>query len=256
MVTAHSGREARVTRNPVFGAVTRDPSLVEKVVDSLLRSISSGDLRPGDGLPSERDLSEQFAVSRTIIRESLRVLQAKGLIDVRSGRSAVVTAMPASHITETIQLFVQGATAQELLDEEKISEVRFTLEMRMVELACERATEADLTRMQEAVNAMAAASDVEEASAQDVEFHRLIASATYNALFAILLDSIGAVLMEIRRRSLSLQGRQAHAVEQHQRILDALVARDADLVRKAMSDHLLDSRRFYATDPGGQGRQS
>lgn len=238
-----------MTRNTVFEAVARDPSLVEKVVDALLRSIASGELRPGDGLPSERDLGEQFAVSRTIIREALRVLQAKGLINVRSGRSAVVAAMPASHITETIQLFLQGAQRQELLDPQKISEVRVILEVRMVELACERASVADLSLMQQAVDAMQATDEVEEASAQDVEFHRLIASATYNALIVILLDSIGAVLVEIRRRSLTVAGRRERAVAEHQRILDALRARDVSGARQAMLDHLGDSQEYYAAAP-------
>lgn len=234
-----------MTSPPVFRAVTRDPSLVEKVVDSLLRSISSGALEPGDALPSERDLGEQFGVSRTIVRESLRVLQAKGLIDVRSGRSAVISAISASHITETIGQFLQGAKAQELLDESKISEVRLTLEVRMVELACERATASDLENMRTSLDAMSAATDVDAASAHDVEFHQLIAAATYNALFVVLLDSIGAVLMEIRRRSLTVPGRQAGAVAQHARILEALEARDVVRARESMSDHLLDSHQYY-----------
>lgn len=240
-----------MSKDGVFSAVARDPSLVEKVTDALLQSIRSGDLEPGDQLPSERDLGDQFAVSRTIIREALRVLQAKGLIDVRSGRGALVAAVPASHITETIELFLQGAQAQDLLDAQKISEVRSTLEVRMVELACERATATDLEKMQRSIDAMVAADDVEEASKHDVAFHRLIAEATYNALFVLLLDSIGSVLLELRRRSLSVDGRVHRAALDHQRVLDALVARDVAASRRAMLDHLEDSQAFYSREPRG-----
>lgn len=238
-----------MSTDSLFGAVTRSPSLAEEVTQALMESIASGRLMPGDELPAERELGNQFGVSRTIIREAVRSLQAKGLIEVRSGRGARISAVPASQITETIRLFLQGAQAQDLLDAEKISEVRTTLEVRMVELACERATDADLERLQRAVEAMDADEDVEQASEHDVAFHRLIALATYNALFVLLLDSIGDILMEIRRRSLAVEGRKDRAVEEHRRIADALLARDVAAARQAMVDHLEDSRSYYTANP-------
>jgi GntR family transcriptional repressor for pyruvate dehydrogenase complex len=99
--------------------------------------------------------------------------------------------------------------------------------------------------MSATIEAMAAAEDVEAASKEDVEFHRLIASATYNALFVLLLDSIGVVLFEIRRRSLGLEGRRERAVAQHRRVFEALAARDVAAARAAMLDHLEDSQAFY-----------
>lgn len=239
----------------VFGPVARERSLAEKVNRALLDSIASGRLAPGDRLPSEREMSEQFGVSRTVVREAVRGLQAKGVVQVRSGRGAEVVAVPASHISEAIRLFVQGAGGPDLLDADKISEVRATLEVRMVELACERATAWDLEQMQRAVDAMAVESDVERASEHDVEFHRRIAAATHNVLFVILLDSVGDVLMELRRRSLAIAGRRERAVEEHRQVLDALLARDVAAARAAMIDHLEGSRAFYSAiehrvDPG------
>jgi GntR family transcriptional repressor for pyruvate dehydrogenase complex len=234
-----------MSETSVFPQLARDPSLAERVNGVLLASIVSGQLSPGDRLPSERELCEQFGVSRTVVREAVRGLQARGVVRVTSGRGAEVVAVPASQIAETIGLFIQGAGTQQLLDAAKISEVRATLEVRMVELACERGTEEDHVRLRHAVEAMEQAEDVQRASEHDIAFHRLIASATKNILFVVLLDSVGEVLMEVRRRSLSVEGRQAQAAREHRLILDAVVAHDVSAARGAMQGHLTTSEGYY-----------
>jgi GntR family transcriptional repressor for pyruvate dehydrogenase complex len=229
----------------LFAPLSREPSLSEKVTLALMDSISQGRLAPGDRLPSERDLCEQFGVSRTVIREAVRALQARGVLRVRAGRGAEVVAVPASQITEALALFLRGAHTQQVLDPERISEVRETLEVKLAELACRRAAPEDFELMSRAITAMEHEADVEQASQHDVEFHRLIASATQNVLFVVLLDSIGDVLMELRRRSLAVAGRRDQAVAEHRRILDALIARDVGAARAAMVEHLEGSRPFY-----------
>jgi GntR family transcriptional repressor for pyruvate dehydrogenase complex len=234
-----------VGETAAFTQLTRDPSLAERVSLALMDTIASGRLAPGDRLPSERDLGEQFGVSRTVIREAVRGLQARGVLKVQPGRGAEVVALPASQITETFTLFLRGADTQQAIDGEHISEVRETLEIKLAELACRRATREDLELMEAAIAAMAAETDVERASAYDVEFHRLIASATKNLLFVVLLDSLGDVLMVLRRRSLAVQGRRDATVTEHRRILDALTGGDVAAARTAMTDHLAGSRPFY-----------
>ena len=236
---------ADVAEAAAFQQLARDPSLAERVSLALMESIASGRLSPGDRLPSERDLGEQFGVSRTVVREAVRGLQARGVLKVRPGRGAEVVAPGASQITETFTLFLRGAGTQHAIDGEQISEVRETLEIRLAELACRRATREDLAQMEAAVAAMADETDVERASAYDMTFHRLIASATKNMLFVVLLDSLGDVLLELRRRSLSVPGRRDGAVAEHRRILDALIAGDVAAARAAMADHLAGSRPYY-----------
>lgn len=229
----------------VFPQLVRDPSLAERVNEAILQTIITGQLSPGDRLPSERELCEQFGVSRTVIREAIRGLQAKGVVHVRPGRGAEVAAVPASQITETLRLFIHGAGTQDLLDAGRISEVRAMLETRTAELAAVRSTSDDHTRMAHSVQALAMEEDLERASEHDVSFHRLIASATRNVLFVVLLDSVGQVLFELRRRSLARDGRRTSAAREHQRILDALVARDPERARRAMEEHLQESERYY-----------
>jgi GntR family transcriptional repressor for pyruvate dehydrogenase complex len=237
-------RRADVAEAAAFQQLARDPSLAERVSLALMDSIASGRLSPGDRLPSERDLGEQFGVSRTVVREAVRGMQARGVLKVRPGRGAEVVALPASQITETFTLFLRGANTQHVIDGEQISEVRETLELRLAELACRRATPEEFAQMEAAIAAMAEETDVEQASAFDMTFHRLIASATKNMLFVVLLDSLGDVLLQLRRRSLSVPGRRDGAVAEHRHILDALTAGDVVAARAAMADHLARSRPY------------
>ncbi|MGV9770107.1 FadR/GntR family transcriptional regulator, partial [Microbacterium sp. NPDC003461] len=139
-----------------FTQLQREPSLASRVTESMLATIASGGFAPGDWLPSERELSDQFGVSRTVIREAVRGLEAKGVVEVRSGRGARVAHVSSSRVSESLQLYLSGAQSQQLLGPHEISEVRATLELRLVELACEKATEADLDEIQASLTDMAA----------------------------------------------------------------------------------------------------
>lgn len=231
-----------------FGRLEREPSLAHRVTSKVLNVIINGGLNPGDPLASERDLSEQFGVSRTVIREAVRSLEARGLIQVRSGRPAVVAAVPESVLTETIQLWVRGAQSQDLLGPAEIAEVRTTLELRVVELATERATKEEISALEDSVTALREATDAETAAVHDETFHLLIARATHNRLYITLLESLHPIMAPIRRSSLGVRGRQAEAARQHSRIVKAMASKDAAAARAAMDAHLADSRRFYGEE--------
>src|ERR1044072_4366305 len=102
--------------------------------------IASNDLKPGDALPSERELGEQFGVSRTVIREAVRALAAKGVIDVRTGSGLRVAACGAATVSESMSLFMRGRST---LDYPKVHEVRAMLEVEVAGLAAERASRED-----------------------------------------------------------------------------------------------------------------
>lgn len=230
-----------------FAQLQRGPSLASQVTQNMLDSISAGQFKAGDWLPSERELSEQFGVSRTVIREAVRGLQAKGVIEVRSGRGARIASVNSTQVSETLTLFMNGAQSQQLLGATEISEVRETLELRLVELACERATDADVALISETVDAMGDSSQGEDAAVHDAEFHRRIALATHNALFVALLESLNSVMMPIRERSLALDGRLDLTMKEHLGVLEAIRRRDAVDARAAMQAHLEDSRSYYTS---------
>jgi GntR family transcriptional regulator, transcriptional repressor for pyruvate dehydrogenase complex len=218
----------------LFGQVAREPRLSDKVADKMLETILSRRLEVGDRLPSERELGEQFGVSRTVVREAVRALVAKGVIEVRSGSGLRVAAVDASAVSESIGLFLRG----ESMDFEKVHEVRALLEVHIAGIAAERATDDDLRQLREVHERMQRDDgDVDAAALDDLEFHRRIARATQNDLYLLLMDSIGTALIDIRRENLgSGSAPMTHA--QHRAILDRISDRDRDGAREAMAAHL------------------
>jgi GntR family transcriptional regulator, transcriptional repressor for pyruvate dehydrogenase complex len=219
---------------PIFGQVAREPRLSDKVAEMMLQTILSKRLDVGDRLPSERELGEQFGVSRTVVREAVRELVAKGVIEVRSGSGLRVTAVAASAVSESMSLFLRGGT----LDFEKVHEVRRLLEVHIAGLAAERARPEDVAALRVVHERMEdAAADVEAAARDDLEFHRSIARATHNELYLVLLDSIGGSQIDIRRENLS-SGSAPATLQQHAQVFDRIAAHDPEGARQAMAAHL------------------
>ena len=218
----------------LFGQVAREPRLSDKVADMMLETILSRRLQVGDKLPSERELGEQFGVSRTVVREAVRALVAKGVIEVRSGSGLRVAAVDAAAVSESIGLFLRGAE----IDFENVHEVRALLEVHIAGIAAERASEEDVAQLRAVHDRMRREEgDVEAAARDDLEFHRAIARATQNDLYLLLMDSIGSALIEIRRENLG-SGSAPMTLDAHERILDRIAVRDAAGARTAMAAHL------------------
>jgi len=228
-----------------FQVLPRQPSLVARVTQQLLDSIVEGQLRAGQRLPSERDLSEQFGVSRTVIREAVRGLEAKGVVEVKSGRGLQVASVSSLQVSETFDLYVRGQQIKDKVQPDDISEVREMLELRIVERACQRASDEDLLEITKAFELLEQSGDSDEAAENDSKFHVAIARATHNPLLVTLLESVNATLRNVRRESLQQPGRKAEAQRQHRRVLDVLLARDAEGAVTAMAAHLEDSQSFY-----------
>ena len=226
--------EAQSGEANLFGQIAREPRLSDKVAEMMLDTILSNRLKVGDRLPSERELGEQFGVSRTVVREAVRALVAKGVIEVRSGSGLRVSAVAASAVLESMSLFLRGGD----INFEKVHEARSLLEVHLAGLAADRATHDDVLKLQEIHEQMTRESnDFEAAARDDLEFHRRIALATRNELFLILMDSIGNALIDIRRTNLS-SGSAPMTLSQHEAILGAIAARDATGARAAMAAHL------------------
>jgi GntR family transcriptional repressor for pyruvate dehydrogenase complex len=234
---AKGGESART----LFGLVAREPRLSDKVAELMLETILSRKLEVGDRLPSERELGEQFGVSRTVVREAVRSLVAKGIIEVQSGSGLRVSAVGVAAVSESMSLFLRGGT----LDFEKVHEVRALLEVHIAGVAAERATEGDVERLREVHERMSRETDdVESAARDDLEFHRRIAGATQNDLYLLLMDSIGSALIDIRRDNLG-SGSAQTTLEQHEQILKSIATHDPAGARSAMQQHLDGVARWW-----------
>jgi GntR family transcriptional repressor for pyruvate dehydrogenase complex len=131
----------------VFQAIDREAKLSDKVMDAILEMIAAGRLKPGDALPAERELGAQFGVSRTVIREAVRALAAKGLLEVRSGSGVRVVAVEPEQVSESMRHYVNSS----MMDYAKVDEVRRVLEVAAAGLAAERATDEDIAAMDDTI---------------------------------------------------------------------------------------------------------
>ncbi len=225
-----------MNRPVTFERVIRTPRLSETVAEQMLEAIVRGDFREGDILPSERELSDQFGVSRTVIREAVRTLAARGVVEAQSGRGVQVIAPDPDRVTEAMSLLLRADGA---LDFNKVHEVRTMLETHFAGVAAERSTEDDHRELEEMLDAWEhATGDVDASSQLDVDFHRAIAKAGRNELFLVLLDSIAGALLENRRATLALEHLHAKVYAEHRGIVTAIKARDPDKARQAMNVHL------------------
>jgi GntR family transcriptional regulator, transcriptional repressor for pyruvate dehydrogenase complex len=227
---------------PEFTSLARGARLSDRVAEVMRDAIVSRNLDPGVQLPTERELGQQFGVSRTVIREAIRILAAKGVVDVRSGSGLRVAAVDPLTVTQSLSWYIRGGK----LEYPKVHEVRDVIEVQMTGLAAERRSAEQLAGLERAHDRFAKLvdDDVEAAAWADVEFHNEIARATGNELYSIILESIADALIEVRRELLGA-GQGAETIAQHAKILDRIGAKDPDGARSAMHEHLETVRRRH-----------
>jgi DNA-binding FadR family transcriptional regulator len=220
------------------------------LVEAVTERIQSGQYRKGDQLPTEKELIEEFGVSRTVVREAIANLKASGLVSTHQGKGAFVLdgGVRSFSIPDD-----KLALAEDLLE---ALEVRIAIESEAAALAARRRTTAQLAAIQAACDAMDAALERgEETVALDLAFHRAIAEATGNRHFVGLFNYLGEVLMTRARLSVSgaqvsnrpydsdkLREFQARISSDHRMIVEAIAAGDSDGARAALRMHLGGSR--------------
>ncbi|HET7892939.1 MAG TPA: FadR/GntR family transcriptional regulator [Candidatus Sulfotelmatobacter sp.] len=221
--------------------LVRTSRLYEQIVQQIEASIVKGDLKPGDQLPAERELAQRFGVSRTAVREAVKALREKGLVEAYSGRGTFITDGTTQAVRQSLDLMVkigqpEGST--------HLAEVRAILEPEIAALAAARIQEAELTTMRDAVAAMdrAGAKDPELYIEADLDFHLALAEGAANPLILSLLDSIVALLREQRLRIFRVPGGPERGQIHHKRILDAVERRDSEKARESMRAHLAQVR--------------
>ena len=210
----------------------------EQVAVQIEKRILDGELRSGDRLPTERELAEQFHVSRTAVREAMKILAQKGLVDMRPGRGTIVIDGANEAMQDSIGL-VMKLKLGEVGGSDNLVEVREILETEIAALAAARATETEIAAMREAVRVMDEnLNNANAFIAADNRFHEALAHATQNALIIILINSIVNLLSEQRKQVFDVEGGPQRGQIHHRRILDSVIRRDPEAARAAMRSHL------------------
>jgi GntR family transcriptional repressor for pyruvate dehydrogenase complex len=216
--------------------LVRTSRLYEQIVQQIEDSILKGTLKAGDQLPAERDLAQRFGVSRTAVREAVKALREKGLVEAYSGRGTFITDGTSQAVRQSLDLVAkigqpEGSTA--------LAEVRAILEPEIAALAAARAQESDIATMREAVAIMDQAGHDPDAYIEaDLDFHLALAEGAANPLILSLIDSIVGLLREQRLKIFKVPGGPERGQIHHKRILDAVERHDASEARAAMKMHL------------------
>ena len=221
----------------------REQRLYERVVDKVVELISSGAWKPGYRLPAERELSEAFGVSRTVVREAVKALEARGVLESTTGSGVSVRLVDFNMVSQSLETYMQLANRDDF--EIRLNEVRQVLEVEMVALAANRVTAEQRKQLRQICNEMRVGSNNSKQMAElDFRLHVTLAEATQNELFKVLL----APLINQLRDQIILTWedfpRPVNIVlDQHEAIVAAVESGDADAARQAMATHLAFSRK-------------
>ena len=210
----------------------------EQIAEQIEKRILDGELHSGDRLPTERELAEQFHVSRTAVREAMKILAQKGLVDMRPGRGTIVIDGAHEAMQDSIGL-VMKLKLGEVGGSDNLVEVREILETEIAALAAARATEKEIDEMREAVKIMdESLNNANQYIAADNRFHEALARATQNTLIFILINSIVNLLSEQRKQIFQVEGGPQRGQVHHKHILESVTRRESEAARSAMRSHL------------------
>lgn len=218
----------------------RPKKISEEIVDQIQKLIAKGELKPGDRIPSERDLATMLSVSRPSVREAIMVLEAMGFLDSRQGGGTFVRALTEASITDPLAKLVEMKDPELL---RALVEVRMGLESWAAFLAAQRAEPHEIAEMRRLCGIMAEQATRGGWDSQvDADFHYTITAASHNSLQMHVLDSIHSLfhatiqvaLMEFYRQ----QGHIEKLLIQHHEILEAIAAHEPELARQKMMAHL------------------
>jgi len=218
----------------------------QEVQDRLMRRIESGEIRPGDQLPPERELMELYGVGRPAIREALQAMERSGIVEISHGERARVV-VPTAH-----DLIAQiGRGARHLLQVqpdtlEHLKQARLFLEAGTARLAAEHATPADVTLLRQRIEEQrAVASTHDEFLLRDMAFHREVARLGGNPIYPAIVEAIFEWASAWYQPMVRAPGAESLTLEEHARLVDAIEARDPDAAEAAMRAHLSRSNERY-----------
>jgi DNA-binding FadR family transcriptional regulator len=217
--------------------------LSEQVVNELQRLVREEYAEPGLRLPREAELAERFQVSRIVIREAMKILEDRGVVEVRAGRGTLTVAPRPDRVKRSLLQLFGDQPLPTLTEMESMLELRQVLEETSASLAAVRATEDDLLEIGAALEAMKSEADLDATIEADLRFHRAVVKAAHNSYLEMVLDPIVSVFV----RQIKLTNSYHMGVPAHRQIFDEIRAHNPigarQAVRRLMKQTLKDSRK-------------
>ena len=225
--------------------VVKRTNLYEQVADELERAILETGLVSGDDdkLPSEQALAAKFGVSRTVIREALKLVKERGLIAQRTGEGSYITKPSPAAISSVVNRMI----LMDNISDDELVAVRSILEVASCRLAAANAEDSDIAQMASILDSMSKNWDDNEAMIRmDTDFHIAIAVASKNKLLAILIEAMTVLIRKFIRKSIYAPDAKPDGMMRHSVILDALKTKNPDAAEAAILNHLEVSRQNVA----------
>lgn len=213
--------------------------ITEEIVSQIREQIAKGQLKPGDRLPSERDMAQQLGVSRPTVREALQVLEHTGFVEILQGSGTYINDISKQALTDPLQILIQSSDERY----KEVYEFRNIIEVWAVGLAAQRIEDNELEKLETIIAQMkdlcAKKQPVDELDAQ---FHLCIAQASHNGIYYHIAKTIFFLYSQvahISHQELFLSDHdQAELLADHEAIFKAIKAKDANQARMLMQHHL------------------
>ena len=229
-----------------FTQITRNEHLPARIAAQFTQQIRTGTLKTGDKLPTEHAMSKNFGVSRTVIREAIAQLRNEGMIETRQGVGAFVIERPTRHIR------LDDGGQMDKLAFRHLFQLRVPLEIEAAGLAALHHTPEHLQQMGDAMVRMADTGEgAQDSMVADLEFHRIIASATGNDYFVQFLGAISDRILHTivaSRERIRLEEIVAVVTREHRELREAIAAGDPVRARAAMRTHMIGSTERVALE--------
>lgn len=220
--------------------------LSDEVFDRLENMITSGELKPGDEMPSERVLMERFGVGRPAIREAMQSLAKMGLVSISHGERAKVLKLTARSIFRQVDSTAKIMLAQSIDTLEHLKSARIFFERGIAREAAQKATAQDIEELKAIIaRQRQALGNADAFISADMEFHIRIAKISGNPIFIAVSEAMLAWLREYHIHMLIWTGKEKHTLSEHEEIVEHLANQNADEAEAAMLRHLERSRALY-----------
>jgi len=234
----------------MFRTVGVKDRLVDRVVDEIQYQIMDGKFTPGMMVPPERELCEQLGVSRTVLREAVRMLVSRGLLETRPGVGTLVKEITSDQVKQPLAMILTQSGSINL---DHLNQVRQILEIAIIQLAAKEATHGEISRLKSLYQKMEENSEIPlEYSILDGDYHRALAEITHNPFLVILLDTIRDSMESVRIMVLKHPGLIATVNKDHLKMIELIEAHDPAAAGLAMRTHLEHARQIQKEVLGSQ----
>lgn len=225
--------------------------LSELVFERLWQIIESGELAPGDTLPSERSLMERFQVGRPAVREALQMLANQGVITISHGERSRVNELTAGTAIGQVDAIAKLLLSSKPSNLENLKQLRKLLEAGTVRIAAAICTDADVAELRARIERQRSLLGKDQPFIQaDIDFHVSLARVTGNPLLETVTEAMLTWLFSYYKPMLHWEGREKTTLKEHESIVDLLAAHDVDGAARMMEDHLSRSDPLYTMKSG------